>query len=721
MLKNELSPLKPFYVCDVESFKWMHLICMGLTDGEQFWEFGVNKTDYIKTLQFKSIAATGMGYKLCYRKDRQGKVRSHSFYHPKNNTLKPWKRMLPEAPQPLIREAMRAFVEQLTWDCKDKDIYAHFGGKFDFLFVLNYIFFNTDFKVESMIPRGSGLLCFDVLIEISNGKTLKLTFHDSSALLPFGLKSITKNFGVPSMKTDWDHRWSLPYMTEGMSLYNKTDCLGLHQSITKYFSQPLIKRAGGAYTIAGQAMRVLRTKMDVEISSLTPRIDAFVRRAYFGGRVEIFKPLFLGPGKIRCADVNSLYPTVMRDVPEVGDVPREYPAKFSHFDHNYHPNKIGFYEAEVLVPDDMYCPPLGVVWEIDGGHKFIFPTGKFRGYWSTLELEYARSLGVKILRTGKGAIFEGGGNFFKRYVDDLYELRENSPRESVDNVIAKLLLNSCYGRFGLKVNRENLVVDEGQVGVKTGTGGDGFVLEQNGEKIRLVSEPKVLTTFTNVAVSAWVTSASRVFMHRHYMKILSELYYTDTDSLFTTHYFPDQTGLGGLKIEYEAAAACFLLPKSYVVQGVTDQKFLKKVTMKGFDKQKTKGFTVEDFQLALEGDLRRLHIHQEPKFATFKTALGKGKILHILPKSERQIRSLYDKRVIEKTVNGYDTRAHKIKDSEPIWTPDYKAKMDHLKKSMKAAVDMDEFFAKKYKDDSTIQKPDLGNFDGDLGAFFGAT
>ena len=413
-----------------------------------------------------------------------------------------------------------------------------------------------------MIPRGSGLLCFDVKVEMGTGEICTLTFHDSSALLPFSLKSITKNFGVESMKTDWNHATSLPYMTPSMSEYNKTDCLGLHQSITKYFNYPIIRRAGGAHTIAGQAMRVLRTKMDVEIFSLTPRIDRFVRKAYFGGRTEIFKPLFTGPGSIRCADVNSLYPTVMRNVPEVGQVPREYPAKFSHFDFNYRPDVIGFYEAEVEVPDDMYCPPLGVVWEIDGGHKFIFPTGRFKGYWSTLELEYAKTLGVKVIRTGQGAIFEGGGNFFRRYVDDLYEIRERSERESVDNVIAKLLLNSCYGRFGLKVNRENLVVDEGQAGIQTGAGGDGFILENSGSKIRLVKEPKVLNTFNNVAVSAWVTSASRVYMHRLYMKGLSELYYTDTDSLFTTAPFSDEKGLGGLKIEYEAAAACFFAPQN---------------------------------------------------------------------------------------------------------------------------------------------------------------
>lgn len=39
---------------------------------------------------------------------------------------------------------------------------------------------------------------------------------------------------------------------------------------------------------------------------------------------------------------------------------------------------------------------------------------------------------------------------FKDYVQNLYELRISSPKISPINIIAKLLLNSLYGRFGMK-------------------------------------------------------------------------------------------------------------------------------------------------------------------------------------------------------------------------------------------------------------------------------
>ena len=655
LLRNEGKSLPPFWVCDIESFRWIHYVTMGLTNGESFVDFSVQKSEYQKTLIF-----------------RKNKLRSQM--------LKPWWRRLPPATPEIIKPVLDRFFEYLVQDGENKKIYAHFGGKFDFLFLLNYLLFHPDWEVKNMIPRGSGLLCFDAIAEMGNGCPIKLSFNDSSAMLPFGLKSLTNNFKVESLKQDWDHSKTLPWSVPELVKYCEFDCRGLHQVIEKYHTWPIIKRAGGAGTIAGQAMRVLRTKMDVEVWSLSPRVDEFVRKAYFGGRTEIFKPLFNGPDRLRCYDVNSLYPTVMRDPPQVGNIPKAYPSKFKEMNFNYEPDSIGFYEAEVEVPDDMYVPPLGVVWNVNGGKKFIFPTGRFKGAWSTLELEYARSLGVKIISTGLGAIFESGGNFFKRYVDDLYEIRERSERESVDNVLAKLLLNSCYGRFGLRTDREGLVMDEGQDGLLEGTDLSGYNLEQAGQIIRLMREPKTLETFNNVAVSAWVTSASRVFMHRKYMLAPEALFYTDTDSEFTTDLYNDEKGLGGLKLEYDCESACFLLPKTYVIQGIGKEfrvdpnkpgklKPDKKVTMKGFDRKKTGSFTVEDFMMGLEGDLRRLSVNQEPKFATFKTALGKGKVLTMLPGTLRGIRSMYDKRIIIKSsYQKYDTRPHKIINGQPIVT-----------------------------------------------------
>jgi hypothetical protein len=99
--------------------------------------------------------------------------------------------------------SMYEFIEY-CWERPERTIYAHFGGIYDFMFVLECVMKETDYKIGPMIPRGSGLLALDLLRELPNGKIDKLSFRDSSALLPFSLKNLTESFGVDHIKKDFD-------------------------------------------------------------------------------------------------------------------------------------------------------------------------------------------------------------------------------------------------------------------------------------------------------------------------------------------------------------------------------------------------------------------------------------------------------------------------------------------------------------------------------------
>lgn len=576
-------------------------------------------------------------------------------------------------------------------------VYAHFGGKFDFLFLIEFLFFKTDIEIVNMIPQGSRILCFEAHIppRISKEVMAKwkrkipkdeladyikdykrdhakiIYFRDSSAMLPFALRSLCENFKVEHLKLDIDYD-TIKEATPELLKYLEYDCKGLWEVIHKYLSWPLIKQAGAGFTMAGQAMKVLKLFLDEPIRSLPQEVDDFVRPAYYGGRTEIFKPLFIGDKKnkkLNCFDVNSLYPTVMRLF--------EMPSGYSNFTSKYDGKAMGVFEATVDVPKGMYVPPLGTVIEMDGVKKYIFPTGRFSGKWTTLELEYARSIGVKIVKTGRGLIFTNGGNFFKNYIDTLYDIRQKSAKDSVDNLLAKLLMNSCYGRFGLNVNREEIIIDDGSAGVRNFMDIEG----DKGKRIKLVTKPKTLNTFNNVGVALWVTAASRVFMHKIYSKCPETLYYTDTDSLFTTSEMPrDDKGLGGLKLEYAVGDACFLLPKTYVVKALENifdefdekgkkkkTKSNKKVVMKGFDKKKIQHFDVDDFVTALEGDLRRLKISYQPQgIKTFKTAIKKNRFVAKHDYAVRVIHAQYDKRRIFKTEKGWDSEPWHLKNGEIV-------------------------------------------------------
>lgn len=575
------------------------------------------------------------------------------------------------------------FLLEITRDGVHKTVFAHNGGAFDFNFVLEEIVKKSGrkhFTLEGVLPRGSSFLS----IKIKNRKTgAVLTFRDSLALLPFALKNLTDSFKTDAAKGEFDHSKKKNPYDPKLQEYLRDDCLGLYQVLEKYFAWSLIRGSGVSYTIASQALKVFRTTLKRKIKGCPRNVDEFVRRAYFGGRTEIFRPYFNDKSGVSVYDINSLYPSVMRDF--------EFPTNFKKFTHIYDPKAFGFYEATVRVPKGMYVPPLGLMLSIDEktkkaepaadsrSGKFIFPTGEFSGVWSTIELEYARSLGVKIVKTGRGAVFENGGYIFKPFVESLWEIRKNSAKDSVDSFIAKLLLNSCYGRFGLNLEREKLEYDDG-LGLGTPSEYEFETNEElHGRKViaRFLRSKERISSFTNVAIAAWVTAHARIRMHKHYMKHQNNLYYTDTDSVFVSCEMESSPELGEFKYEYKAEEACFLLPKTYAlsgIKGLKDKKGLEtthKAVIKGIAREavKMRGVSVDDLLDMLEGDMKRLKpeiipikFHLKPRMSRVKTAMRKGTFLHVEGGREKVIKSRYDKRVIViKNVKGKE-----VYDTEPI-------------------------------------------------------
>lgn len=599
--------------------------------------------------------------------------------------------------QLILFEDIHEYADWLFSDeQKHKIIYAHFGGKYDFQFFIKEYFSQPDaYHIDDMIPRGSGLLSLSVstLMRVKelNIKTAEsfvrrspdgmfviknrtISFRDSSAMLPFSLDSLTKNFGVDHKKKEIDYE-AMIAVTPEIKEYLEYDLKGLYEVIEKYYEWPMIRSAGHASTMASQALKVFQTYLTKSIPSIYGSNDEFVRSSYFGGRTEIFKPFFRQENEfeiLRTYDVNSLYPYVM--------MVNDYPGKFQKWTMRYDEKAFGFYEVEVEVPE-MYVPPLGALFETGSGKRFIFPTGIFRGKWSTVELNYAVSLGVKIRKVFKGIVFYNYGPIFKDYIKDLYEMRQKAPKESVDNVLCKLLMNSTYGRFGLNRSREQIEFEDFQLEAK-----ESLEMQIGDQTIRLIKKATELDTFANVSIAAWVTSHARIHMHKQYMVAPEKLWYTDTDSAFSTHKYPENSkDLGEMKLEYKSKQAVFLLPKTYMADTLAPVwtyfnqtgkeekdaagkklKTSKKVVMKGFDKRKIANFKPEDFESALEGDLKRLKTTNPEKFATFKTAISKNKFLMLLEESPREIRSRYDKRRIYKREYGqvFDSEALHIKDGK---------------------------------------------------------
>jgi DNA polymerase type B, organellar and viral len=147
------------------------------------------------------------------------------------------------------------------------------------------------------------------------------------------------------------------------------------------------------------------------------------------------------------------------------------------------------------------------------------------------------------------------------------------------NMIAKLLMNSLYGRFAMKpikniqgffskdeffkIGKEFNIIDYIE-----------FLDKDNKCSIFVNYEnPNILDNDTKVSISiaSAVTAYSRVKMSE-YKKGGYNLYYTDTDSGYFDKPLPDHligTELGKLKLEYIFKEVVFLSPKVY--GGITNE------------------------------------------------------------------------------------------------------------------------------------------------------
>lgn len=558
-----------FLVADIETSKWVNFVCVGLFDGEEFAyyeDFG----PFFDSIMLWAREAGNGNTNIEWRDFKVDKI-----YH--DDTGKACVRRVMERVLPV-------------------PIFVHNGGRYDFNFFMEYIFkcSDPDISFDSGIPVGSSVLCLKVRYRIGEDQYVEICFWDSTKLLPFSLKNLTESFDVEHKKLDIDYK-NIEKVTPELLKYLEHDCRGHFEVMTKFYQWDLVKKAGPKFTMASQALQVFRTYLTDTIPKLSNSEDEFVRKGYFGGRTEIFKPYFSSNKKyLKAFDVNSLYPHVMQSI-KIWYVPDTFTRK-------YDKDVFGFWDAEVEVPY-MKIPPLPALVKVNKFPKLLFGFGRMRGVWDSNELNYALSLGCKILKVHKGLTFEKGSMLFKDYVNDIYGRRLKAKKEKDDfsNILCKLFLNSLYGRTGISEDKEMIVIDplgaDPNIKIKNEIGDIylGDIWDEESKEMlpnytKISAKEQLYAGFSNVAIAAQVTSHSRILMHKYFMKAEEEIYYTDTDSLYTTHeYKSDPDTLGALKFEGQARDACFILPKTYIFEEVKENgKIDKKVRMKGFNYKEDK-------------------------------------------------------------------------------------------------------------------------------------
>nr|QWO71399.1 DNA polymerase [Lyophyllum semitale] len=492
-------------------------------------------------------------------------------------------------------------------------VYLHNFSNFDGIFLIRVLSKLSD-NIKPIIRDNK-------IIDLKfNFACYTLFFRDSYLLLPSSLEKLAKSFNVdnksifpylfvndsnisldyegpiPSFKyfiniskeryneycmNFSDKNWDL---REETIKYCNQDVISLYQIISKFskeifelFRLDILKYP----TLSSLSFAIFRSKFlkDSKIPLITGKIFNDIKKAYTGGIVDVFKPY---GENIYHYDINSLYPYIMKNFPmPIGTV--------KYFDGDItavEDKPFGIFDVEVNTPKNLNFPLLQTRIKTESGFRTISPLGNWKNTYLSSEIYKAMEYGYsfKILR---GYTFDQGF-IFTEFVDFLYEIKVKNEKDTPNYTIAKLLLNSLYGRFGMNPEVENHVIIENN---KSYEYFNKFVITdvldlQNGKEILTYLDNKpdndeYLTMNISIPIAVTVTSLARLYMYQFKTMNNLTLFYTDTDSIdIDKPLNPNLVGkeLGKMKLEFLFKKAVFLAPKVYAGIISDDQE---KVVVKG--------------------------------------------------------------------------------------------------------------------------------------------
>lgn len=361
------------------------------------------------------------------------------------------------------------------------------------------------------------------------------------------------------------------------------------------------------------------------------------RQAFFGGRTNAVKLLyhFKEGEEGKYSDITSLYPTVnFYDKYPKGHFTKieEADIKEEDYEKVKKGEYFGFVDCEIDPPKNLYHPVLPVK-----GEKLVFDLEQKRGVWCSNEIQKAVEKGYTIKKIYEIRYFKGQTrNLFKGYVKwflkvkqessgypdwvktetdkDLY-IEQYEKRQGIKldkekicvnpglRAIAKLCLNSLWGKFGQRTNMSRTEI------IDTKSAFYEIILNEQYENINWIelTNDKMEITYsikdkyvendfnTNIAVACFTTSSARLRLYQALDYLGEQILYFDTDSC-VYKYNPDNPECnkklenGDLlgewtdELEGKKMIGTFVSggPKNYSYETIKDGKTSYHTKVKGF-------------------------------------------------------------------------------------------------------------------------------------------
>ncbi len=424
-------------------------------------------------------------------------------------------------------------------------VYAHNGGKFDFHYLLNLL-------RPQMIKIING--------RIASFKIGKCEMRDSLLIIPRSLDSL----GAGKLEIDYslfeyeERKEHMPEIRE----YLKQDCYALLKVINRFKEE-----YGLSLTIAGAALNYYETNYS-KVKRTTKAFYERIAPFYKGGRVQALKTGSFKK-KMKYIDLNSAYPYVMKEkyhpsgtvlhhTRDIFKVPFDFPY-FVEFE--------GYTHGAFPITDPVT-------------KKTDYPTGKYT--IKTSSWEYEQAIALDLVRVDKilNVFYTTEVTNFSGYVDHFYDIRKKYKDEGdkLGEQIAKLFLNSLYGKFGANPeNYSDFYIDE--YNNKLIENGWNIHTEIDDKKC-LYSRPSSQRQYINVATAASITGAVRAMLMKGLHDVQNPVY-CDTDSIICENTGDLTLGdaLGEWDLEFMPKEAHIAGKKIYALRDVIGNE---KISSKGF-------------------------------------------------------------------------------------------------------------------------------------------
>ncbi len=508
--------------------------------------------------------------------------------------------------------------------------------KFDGAFIIDWLLKN-DFEYvvdkkerksqafNALITDTGQFYQITVWFKVNGHHTNKVTFQDSLKILNFSVDAIAKGFNLPIRKLSIDYKAKREVgheLTPEEVDYIRNDVEIISRALHIMFEQGLNKM-----TIASDALTDFKSKC-VRFRHYFPQlpyeIDEDIRLSYKGG-FTYCSPRHAGEivGEGVVFDVNSLYPSRMKFELMPYGMPEPFQGKYKHDDvynlfiqritcsFKVKPNKI----PTIQLKHCMSFMPNQYIEDSKGELVTMSLTNP------DLEL-FLKHYDVEDLTYEGGWKFRSIRGIFNKYIDHWTEEKIKAKKEhnAPQYLIAKLMLNSLYGKFGTSlVGRKKIPV----------------LLEDN---VHFITGEREEKKGVYLPVATFITSYARKYtietsqlirewtmQHHNYDGYL----YSDTDSIhailskedvqeLSKIINIDDYELGAWKHESSFKQAKFLRQKCYIEQdydghiNVTVAGFPKRLAhLINFDNFK-EGFTTEGLTDAQIGEggrkLRYKHV-----------------------------------------------------------------------------------------------------------------